>query len=137
MTAVAAVGRRYLPRGWLDFGRQLAICFGFVLAYQLVRRLADRNPAKAFENGLRVIEWEQRAATSVFGATGNLFELTLQRLMGASELVSDLAAFTYWNSEFTVLGLALLWVYLRRNDAFTRFATPSSSRTRSGLSGTC
>src|SRR5205823_9603757 len=28
---------------------------------------------------------------------------------------------TYWNSEFTVLGLALLYVYLRRHEAFTRF----------------
>src|ERR687887_948297 len=32
-----------------------------------------------------------------------------------------LVAWTYWNSEFTVVGLALLFVYLRRNDAFTRF----------------
>jgi membrane-associated phospholipid phosphatase len=31
------------------------------------------------------------------------------------------AAWTYWNSEFTVIGLTLLWVYLRRHDAFTRF----------------
>jgi membrane-associated phospholipid phosphatase len=30
-------------------------------------------------------------------------------------------SWTYWNSEFTVIGLALLWVYLRRNSAFTRF----------------
>jgi membrane-associated phospholipid phosphatase len=30
-------------------------------------------------------------------------------------------SWTYWNSEFTVIGLALLWVYLRRNEAFTRF----------------
>ena len=30
-------------------------------------------------------------------------------------------SWTYWNSEFTVIGLALLWVYLRRNGAFTRF----------------
>ncbi len=27
---------------------------------------------------------------------------------------------TYWNSQFTVVGLALLWVYFRRNDSFLR-----------------
>jgi membrane-associated phospholipid phosphatase len=31
------------------------------------------------------------------------------------------AAWTYWNSEFTVIGLTLLWVYLRRHDHFVRF----------------
>ncbi len=30
-------------------------------------------------------------------------------------------SWTYWNSEFTVVGLALLWVYLRRHEAFTGF----------------
>ena len=30
-------------------------------------------------------------------------------------------SWTYWNSEFTVLGLALLYVYIRRHEAFTRF----------------
>ena len=32
-----------------------------------------------------------------------------------------LVSWTYWNSEFTVVGLTLLWVYLRRNEAFIRF----------------
>ena len=31
------------------------------------------------------------------------------------------AAWTYWNSEFTVIGLALLFVYLRRHERFARF----------------
>jgi membrane-associated phospholipid phosphatase len=35
-------------------------------------------------------------------------------------LASSLA-WTYWNSEFTVVGLALLWVYMRRNESFVRF----------------
>ena len=40
MTAIAAAGRRYLPRGWADLARQLAIWFGFLLAYQLARGFA-------------------------------------------------------------------------------------------------
>ena len=114
MSAVVAAGRRVLPRGWADFGRQLVIWFGFVFAYQIVRGIVDRNPTKAFENGLKVISFEQKT-------THHLLELTLQRLADSSRLVADLASWTYWNSEFTIVGVALLWVYLRRNESFTRF----------------
>jgi len=55
VTAIAAAGRRYLPRGWGDLLRQLGIWFGFLLAYQVARGFADRSPAKAFDDGLRVI----------------------------------------------------------------------------------
>jgi membrane-associated phospholipid phosphatase len=113
MSAVAAAGRRYLPRGWADLCRQLVIWFGFVLAYQVARGVADRDPARAFANGLRVIGLEQRW-------THHLFELSLQRLLDASEVLRTLAVWTYWNSEFTVLSLTLLWVYLRRHDSFAR-----------------
>src|ERR671931_182534 len=71
MSVLVSAGRRVLPRGWADFGRQLAIWFCFLGAYQLALGIA--------------------------------------------------ASWTYWNSEFTVVGLALLWVYLRRNDAFVKF----------------
>ncbi len=113
MSVLVTAGRRVLPRGWGDFGRQLAIWFGFLAAYQVARGIADRNPPRAFENGLHVIGIERHANA--------LFELTLQRLVDGSEVVATLASWTYWNSEFTVLGLALLWVYLRRNEAFVRF----------------
>ena len=114
MTAAAiAAGRRHLPRGYADFARQVLIWFGFLLAYQVARGLADRDPARAFENGWRVIDIEQRL-------TG-LGELTLQGWTQSSHFLAELVSWTYWNSEFTVIGLALLWVYLRRNEAFTRF----------------
>jgi membrane-associated phospholipid phosphatase len=91
----------------------LAIWFGFLGAYQVARGLADRNPPKAFDNGLHVIGIERHANA--------LFEITLQRLVDGSQVVATAASWTYWNSEFTVLGLALLWVYLRRNEAFVKF----------------
>ena len=65
------------------------------------------------EAGLHVIGIEQHAHA--------LFELSLQRLVDGSQLLATAVSWTYWNSEFTVLGLALLWVYLRRNEAFIRF----------------
>src|SRR3954470_10132461 len=114
MTAVIAAGRRVLPRGYVDLLRQCMIWFGFYFAYLGVRSLADRDPAKAFANGLRVVDIEQ-------STTHHLFELTAQRLADSSQILLTAAAWTYWNSEFTVIGLALLWVYLRRHEAFARF----------------
>jgi membrane-associated phospholipid phosphatase len=108
-----AAGRRHLPRGYADFLRQVVIWFGFVLAYQVARGVADRDPTRAFANGWKVIDWEQRLA--------GLGELTLQGWTQSSHFLAELVSWTYWNSEFTVIGLALLWVYLRRNHGFTRF----------------
>lgn len=113
MSAAIAAGRRFLPRGYADLGLQFLIWFGFLAAYQVARGVADRDPTRAFVNGWRVIGIEQR----VIG----LGELTLQGWTQSSKLLEALVSWTYWNSEFTVIGLALLWVYLRRNAAFTRF----------------
>jgi membrane-associated phospholipid phosphatase len=113
VTAFAAAGRRYLPRGWADLARQVAIWFGFLLAYQLARGFADRSPAKAFDDGLKVIQLEQRVSST-------LWELTFQRLVHSSALLEIATSWTYWLSEFAVLGLGLLWVYLRRHEHFAR-----------------
>ncbi len=113
MSAAVAAGRRFLPRGYLDFARQLLIWFGFLFAYQIARGVADRDPTRAFANGWKVIDIEERLA--------GLGELTLQGWTQSSRFLETLVSWTYWNSEFTVMGLALLWVYLRRHDAFTRF----------------
>ena len=111
--AVVSVGRRYLPRGWAHFWLQFAIWFGFLGVYQLARGLAPHDPARAIANGLRVIGFERH--------TNALYELTFQRIADSSSFLMSAAAWTYWNSEFTVIGLALLWVYLRRHEGFTRF----------------
>jgi membrane-associated phospholipid phosphatase len=113
MTAAIAAGRRLFPRGYADFGYQLLIWFGFLAAYQVARGVADRDPTRAFANGWRIIDVEQRLA--------GLGELTLQGWTQSSRVLETLVSWTYWNSEFTVIGLALLWVYFRRNEAFTRF----------------
>jgi PAP2 superfamily len=109
--AVVAVGRRYLPRGWSHLGLQVVIWFGFFAVYQLVRGIGSHDSARAFANGLRVIAWERTHAH-------HLFELTLQNVAASSHSLELAVSWTYWNSEFTVMGLALLWVYLRRHEAF-------------------
>jgi hypothetical protein len=111
--AVAAAGRR-LPRGWAHFGLQFVIWFGFLGVYQVARGYADRDPARAFTNGLKIIAWEQTHAN-------RLVEVGLQQFASSSRLLEAAVSWTYWNSEFTVIGLCLLFVYLRRHDAFARF----------------
>jgi len=111
--AVVGIGRRYLPRGWSDLGRQLVIWFGFFFVYQIVRGVADRDPTRAFENGLWVVALEEHV--------GRLFELSLQHLAESSRFLLLAVSWTYWLAEFPVLGLALLWVYLRRHEHFHRF----------------
>ena len=114
MSTVVAAGRRHLPRGWADLGRQLAIWFGFAILYQLARGFADRNPAKAFANGYHVVHLETRIAN-------RLYELTFQNFVDQRHLLETAVSWTYWLSEFAVLGLAVLWVYLRRHEQFVPF----------------
>jgi hypothetical protein len=105
---------RRLPRGWKDLAWQFVIWFGFLAVYQIARGLAGHQPARAFANGLRVVQIETHLSD-------RLYELTLQQFVSQRFWLADLVSWTYWNSEFTVLGLALLWVYFRRHDLFYRF----------------
>lgn len=114
MERVVALGRSVLPRGWGHFWGQVVVWFGFYVSYLGVRHLVDRDPGKALVNGRWIIHFEQRTVH-------HLFELTMQRIADSSHFLLTAAAWTYWNSEFTVIGLALLWVYLRRHEGFSRF----------------
>ena len=113
MTSYSASTSRRLPRGWAHLAAQFAFWLGFYAAYQLVRGVADRDVATAFWNGLQVIRVEEW--------TGTLFEPTLQRLVDSSELLIKATTYTYWLSQFAVVGLALLWVYFRHHERFTGF----------------
>ncbi len=105
--------RHAFPRGWQDFVLQLAIWFGFILAYQLARGIADRGPEEAFRNGRGIIDFERH-----FHA---LIELDIQNVvLHAGGWLVQATNWTYWNSQFTVVGIALLWVYFKRNEAFSR-----------------
>jgi PAP2 superfamily protein len=114
MTTVVAAGRRVLPRGWADLGRQLAIWFGFALLYQIARGAADQSPSRALANGRHVVALEQHVAH-------RLYELTFQNFVDQRHLLHVAVSWTYWLSEFAVLGLAILWTYLRRHDYFYGF----------------
>ena len=106
-----AVLERQLPHGWGDFLRQVAIWLGFVVAYQIARGLANRGPAPAFRNARHLISLEEHL--------GGLFELHVQRLAldGGAVLVHAID-WSYWLSQFAVVIAGLVWIYLRRNDAY-------------------
>jgi membrane-associated phospholipid phosphatase len=102
-----------LPRGPGDLALQLGIWFGFLLAYQVARGIADGDGFGAFENGRLLIDAERKLH--------GLIELDIQHVvLSAGDWLVQIVNWTYWNSQFTVVGLALLWVYFRRNDAFLR-----------------
>lgn len=128
MERFVALGRRILPRGWAHFGIQLALWLGFYVTYLVVRSDVDQDPAQAVTNGRKVIHLERRF-------THHLFELTLQRIADSSHFLLTAAAWTYWNSEFTVIGVTLLWVYLRRHERFSRFRNAILLANLIGLAG--
>lgn len=113
MSSYAASVSRRLPRGWSHLALQFVFWLGFYVVYQMVRGVADRSVVNAFWNGLWVIEAEQRL--------GALFEPTLQRIVDSSSLLVTATTYTYWLSQFAVVGLTLLWVYFRHHDRFAGF----------------
>src|SRR5262249_61782760 len=116
MTGFAATDARRLPRGWAHLLLQLAIWMGFYAAYQVVRGHADRDILRAFING----EWVITAERHV----GALFEPSLQRLGDGSQVLIDLTTYTYWLSQFAVVGIPLLWGDLRPAPGLVRLRTP-------------
>lgn len=104
---------RWLPRGWAHLALQFAVWFGFYGAYQAVRGAADRDMPAAFWHGTLVIEAENHLHA--------LIEPTLQGFVESSGLLIMATSYTYWLSQFAVVGLALLWVYFRHQDRFADF----------------
>jgi membrane-associated phospholipid phosphatase len=92
---------------------QFAIWMGFYGAYQVVRGAADRDLADAYRNGEWVVLEEKH-----FGA---LFEPAVQRVVDTSSLLITLTSYTYWLSQFAIVGLTLLWVYFRHQERFAGF----------------
>jgi len=111
-TFVAETSRR-LPRGWAHLGFQFAIWMGFYAVYQVARGAADRSVANAFSNG----EWVLRQESKI----GALFEPAVQRVVDTSSIMVTLTSYTYWLSQFAVVGATLLWVYFRHHDRFAGF----------------
>jgi membrane-associated phospholipid phosphatase len=113
VSSLVAETSRRLPRGWSHLAFQFVIWMGFYLVYQLARGVADRSVADAFQNG----EWVLRTERE-FGA---LFEPAVQRVVDTSSILVTLTSYTYWLSQFAVVGVTLLWVYFRHHERFAGF----------------
>jgi membrane-associated phospholipid phosphatase len=109
---VADTSRR-LPRGWAHLALQFVIWMGFYVVYQVARGAADRSVYEAFQNG----EWILRTQQHL----GALFEPTVQRLVDGSTVMVMLTSYTYWLSQFAIVGITLLWVYFRHHERFAGF----------------
>jgi membrane-associated phospholipid phosphatase len=109
-----AEARRVLPRGWGHLALQFAVWLGFYGIYQVARGAADRGGvADAFWNGTLVIEAENKFHT--------LVEPGIQNFVERSGFLITATSYTYWLSQFAVVGLTLLWVYFRHHDRFADF----------------
>ena len=104
---------RWLPRGWAHLALQFAVWFGFYGAYQAARGAADRGVGEAFWNGTLVIETEHRLRMFV--------EPTVQDFVERSSVLVAATTYTYWLSQFAVVGIALLWIYFRHHERFADF----------------
>jgi len=102
-----------LPRGWAHLALQFVIWMGFYVVYQIARGAADRSVAHAFQNG----EWVLRRESQI----GALFEPAVQRVVDTSSIMVTLTSYTYWLSQFAVVGITLLWVYFRHHERFAGF----------------
>ena len=80
-----------------------------------------------------------RARPSAARATerqlGALFEPAVQRVVDASSILVVLTSYTYWLSQFAVVGLTLLWVYFRHHDRFAGFRNWLIAANLAGLVG--
>ena len=101
---------RWLPNGWLDALRQLALFAGAYYAYRLVRGFVDGQAGLAFENARNLVDLER--------TLGLFFEPGLQAWARGQDWILTGANWMYVNSHFVVTTTFLIWLYIARNHAF-------------------
>ncbi len=101
---------RWLPNGWLDALRQLALFAAAYYLYRIVRGFVDGQAGMAFENARGLVDIER--------ALGLFFEPGLQAWTQSQEWLLTFANWMYVNSHFVVTTTFLIWLYIARNHAF-------------------
>ena len=101
---------RWLPNGWIDAIRQLALFAGAYYVYRIVRGLVDGQTGLAFENARTLVEIER--------SLGLFFEPGLQAWAKGEEWLLLFANWMYVNSHFVITTTFLIWLYIARNHAF-------------------
>jgi len=101
---------RWLPNGWLDAIRQLALFAGAYYLYRIVRGIVDGQAGLAFENARHLVDAER--------TLGLFFEPHLQAWVEGQEWLITFCSWMYVNSHFVITTFALAFLYLRRNEHF-------------------
>jgi hypothetical protein len=101
---------RWLPNGWLDAIRQLALFAGAYYLYRIVRGFVDGQAGLAFENARTLVDLER--------SLGLFFEPGLQSWARGEEWLLTASNWMYVNSHFVVTTTFLIWLYIARNYAF-------------------
>jgi uncharacterized membrane protein YbhN (UPF0104 family) len=102
----------WLPRGWADLFRQLLIFAVLDVVYETTRMLAVGDRGVALRHAHDIVSAER--------SLGLFHELSVQHFAATHSLAQSVANWTYFNCQFTISFGFLFWVYLRRNDSFTR-----------------
>ena len=110
MIAIVSRIGEWLPQGWGDLFRQLALYVFADTGYELARGFAEGKASVAFANGERIMDLQR--------ATGTFFEPSLQASLLDHQWLIDFANQVYMNSQFTVASAFLIWLYLFRNEAY-------------------
>jgi len=105
-----ALSRRILPRGWADLALQLTLFAVLDLVYETTRMLAVGDRGVALRHAHDIVSAER--------TLGIFHELSVQHFAASHALVQSVANWTYFNCQFTISFGFLLWVYLRRNEAY-------------------
>ena len=101
---------RWLPQGWLDALRQLALFAGVYYAYRLVRGIVSSESIVAFAHARGIISFERKLHL--------FFEPGLQHWALTQPWLIDISNWFYVNSQFIITTGFLIWLYLARNESF-------------------
>ena len=101
---------RWLPNGWFDALRQLALFAGAYYLDRIVRGIVDGQAGLAFENARTLVDVER--------SLGLFFEPGLQAWAKGQDWLLWFANSMYVNSHFVVTTTFLIWLYIARNHAF-------------------
>ena len=110
LSRVWRLSGRWLPNGWLDAIRQLALFAGAYYLYRIVRGIVDGQAGLAFENARNLVDAER--------AMGLFFEPGLQAWAEGQEWILTSANWMYVNSHFVITTTFLIWLYIARNHAY-------------------
>src|SRR5918998_809832 len=101
---------RWLPHGWPDVLKQLALFAGAYYAYRIVRGIVDGQAVLAFENARNLVDAER--------ALGLFFEPGLQAWAEGKEWIITFSSWMYVNSHFVITTTFLIWLYIFRNESY-------------------